>query len=35
VNSDYNNKGIEVARRRVAWAGYRLANLLNAIWKEA
>jgi hypothetical protein len=35
VNSDYNNQGIEVARRRVAWAGYRLANLLNAIWKEA
>jgi hypothetical protein len=30
----YQKKGKAVARRRVAWAGYRLATLLNAIWKE-
>ena len=28
----YKSKGIKVARQRVAWGGYRLAALLNAIW---
>jgi hypothetical protein len=28
----YQKKGLEIARRRVAWAGYRLAALLNALW---
>ncbi len=28
----YKKKGIAVVRRRVAWGGYRLAALLNAIW---
>ena len=28
----YKNKGVKVARQRVAWGGYRLAALLNAIW---
>jgi S1/P1 nuclease len=28
----YRTKGIKVARQRVAWAGYRLAALLNSIW---
>jgi len=28
----YNSKALKVARRRVAWGGYRLAALLNAIW---
>ncbi|HMJ24568.1 MAG TPA: S1/P1 nuclease [Pyrinomonadaceae bacterium] len=28
----YNSKALMVARRRVAWGGYRLAALLNAIW---
>ena len=28
----YNKKALKVARRRVAWGGYRLAALLNAIW---
>jgi len=30
----YITKGTEVARRRIAWAGYRLAALLNAIWPD-
>lgn len=34
VGAVYKEKGIEVARRRVAWAGYRLAALLNSIWPE-
>jgi len=34
VSRSYQDAGVEVARRRVAWAGYRLANLLNAIWGE-
>lgn len=34
VSSEYSTQGIEVARRRVAFAGYRLAALLNAIWPE-
>jgi hypothetical protein len=28
----YKNKGIKLARKRVAWGGYRLAALLNSIW---
>jgi hypothetical protein len=28
----YNNKALKIARQRVAWGGYRLAALLNAIW---
>lgn len=28
----YNEKGVAVARKRVAWGGYRLAALLNTIW---
>jgi hypothetical protein len=28
----YNTKALQVARQRVAWGGYRLAALLNAIW---
>jgi hypothetical protein len=28
----YNTKALKVARQRVAWAGYRLAALLNSIW---
>jgi hypothetical protein len=28
----YNSKALKVARQRVAWGGYRLAALLNAIW---
>jgi S1/P1 nuclease len=32
VSRSYQEAGVEVARRRVAWAGYRLANLLDAIW---
>jgi hypothetical protein len=30
----YNNNATRIARRRVAWGGYRLAALLNAIWPE-
>jgi hypothetical protein len=32
VPSSYNPPAIKVAETRVAWAGYRLAALLNAIW---
>ncbi|MEY2521130.1 MAG: hypothetical protein QOF24_2889 [Verrucomicrobiota bacterium] len=28
----YKSKGVQVARQRVAWGGYRLAALLNSIW---
>jgi hypothetical protein len=28
----YNSNALKVARKRVAWAGYRLAALLNDIW---
>jgi len=28
----YNKKALKVARKRVAWGGYRLAALLNAVW---
>jgi hypothetical protein len=30
----YNRVALKVARQRVAWGGYRLAALLNAIWPE-
>ncbi|MFY9557538.1 MAG: S1/P1 nuclease [Blastocatellia bacterium] len=30
----YKTRGLEVVRKRVAFAGYRLASLLNAIWPE-
>ncbi|MEO6785305.1 MAG: S1/P1 nuclease [Chthoniobacteraceae bacterium] len=30
----YNTKATATARQRVAWGGYRLAALLNAIWPE-
>jgi hypothetical protein len=28
----YNAASLKVARKRVAWGGYRLAALLNSIW---
>jgi hypothetical protein len=31
-SATYNTKALKVARQRVAWGGYRLAALLNAIW---
>jgi hypothetical protein len=31
-NKNYNSKALETARKRVAWGGYRLAELLNTIW---
>lgn len=31
-DSDYKREGKRIARRRVAWAGYRLAALLNSIF---
>lgn len=30
----YDRAAVRVSRRRVAWAGYRLAALLNAIWTD-
>jgi hypothetical protein len=30
--ASYNAKALKVARKRVAWGGYRLAALLNSIW---
>jgi hypothetical protein len=32
--ASYNVKALKVARKRVAWGGYRLAALLNTIWPE-
>lgn len=32
VSETYQAKAIPVVRKRVAWGGYRLAALLNAIW---
>jgi hypothetical protein len=32
VTAAYRQKGIALARRRVAWGGYRLAALLNSVW---
>jgi hypothetical protein len=31
-SATYNTRALKVARQRVAWGGYRLAALLNAIW---
>ena len=31
----YKTRGLEVVRKRVAFGGYRLAALLNAIWPDA
>jgi S1/P1 Nuclease len=31
-SASYKNKALKVGRQRVAWGGYRLAALLNAIW---
>jgi hypothetical protein len=31
-SATYNSKALKVARQRVAWGGYRLAALLNAVW---
>jgi hypothetical protein len=31
-SATYKTNALKVARRRVAWGGYRLAALLNAIW---
>jgi hypothetical protein len=31
-SQSYNRAALKVARQRVAWGGYRLAALLNAIW---
>lgn len=33
-SAGYNTRALKVARQRVAWGGYRLAALLNAIWPE-
>jgi hypothetical protein len=33
-SAGYNQAALAVAQRRVAWAGYRLAELLNSIWPE-
>jgi hypothetical protein len=32
-NAAYRREGTRIARRRVAWGGYRLAALLNSIWQ--
>jgi len=31
-NAAYRREGLRIARRRVAWGGYRLAALLNSIF---
>jgi hypothetical protein len=31
-SATYNTRALKIARQRVAWGGYRLAALLNAIW---
>jgi len=33
-NAAYRTRSLKVARQRVAWGGYRLAALLNAIWPD-
>lgn len=33
-SNSYNRTAVWIARQRVAWGGYRLAALLNAIWPE-
>jgi hypothetical protein len=32
--ASYNARALKLARKRVAWGGYRLAALLNSIWPE-
>jgi hypothetical protein len=32
ANAEYNKAAIQIVHRRIAWGGYRLAALLNAIW---
>ncbi|MBV9926902.1 MAG: S1/P1 nuclease [Acidobacteria bacterium] len=32
ITEGYKKDGVRIARRRVAWGGYRLAALLNSIW---
>jgi hypothetical protein len=34
-SAQYVTRGLEVVRKRVAFAGYRLAALLNAIWPDS
>lgn len=34
MTAAYKKNGVRIARRRVAWGGYRLAALLNSIWPE-
>lgn len=34
LTAGYKQEGVRIARRRVAWGGYRLAALLNSIWPE-
>ena len=34
VTARYKKSGIWLARRRVAWGGYRLAALLNSVWPQ-
>ncbi|HXD34134.1 MAG TPA: S1/P1 nuclease [Pyrinomonadaceae bacterium] len=34
VSASYTAKNLKVVRTRVAWAGYRLSALLNAIWPD-
>ena len=31
-SATYNKRALRIARKRVAWGGYRLAALLNSIW---
>lgn len=33
-SSRYNQAALRVAEQRVAWAGYRLAELLNSVWPD-
>ena len=32
TTKSYRDDGVRIARRRVAWGGYRLAALLNSVW---
>jgi hypothetical protein len=33
VTAAYRNRGIRIVRQRAAWGGYRLAALLNSVWR--
>jgi hypothetical protein len=33
-NKEYNRVALQTVHKRVAWGGYRLAELLNSIWPE-